>query len=482
MHSPPIIASGVFLSENWGLITGCALAISGGIAGWMLHAWRSPRLPDSENLDLPRELSHQEAQFRFIFESVPVGISLKLRERGKNLLWHINDEHLRIAGMTRKEVLDGTAEDRFTEITHPYDLARQQAFYDRLEAGKIDRFDLEKRYILRDGRTVWVAFTGLRRDLPDGVEIHLNTAVDITAQKELASQLATAKAEAESANHTKSRFLANMSHEIRTPMSGMLGMAELLLDSNLDKPQRELAETIRSCGERLIQIINDILDISRVEAGKLEIQNAPFLIEPMLSKAVELFAYSARKKGINLECRVDPQIPAKLAGDELRLSQILINLVGNAVKFTAKGSVVVEVSSADGAPGKTVLCFRVTDTGIGMREDALRRVFDPFTQADESTTREYGGTGLGLSISKNLVELMEGSIGAESREREGSLFWFTVPLDNPGEGTSEYPGGRLPASCQPAFGPDLSTGRSGSLPMCVQETAKSWPDRPGQTA
>ena len=149
----------------------------------------------------------------------------------------------------------------------------------------------------------------------------------------------------------------------------------------------------------------------------------------MISKAVELFAYSARKKGIKLECRVSPQIPAKLAGDELRLSQILINLVGNAVKFTAKGSVAVEVSSAEGDQGKTVLTFRVTDTGIGMREDELRQIFEPFTQADESTTREYGGTGLGLSISKKLVDLMNGSISAESREGEGSTFWFTVALD-----------------------------------------------------
>jgi two-component system, sensor histidine kinase and response regulator len=435
MYSPPIIA-GVLSSGSWAIITGSMLVFAGGVAGWFLHAWRSFKLPGGEKLALLRDLSHQEARFRFIFESVPVGISLKFRERGKNVLWQINDEHLRIAGLTREEVLDGTAEDRFREITHPDDWSKQQAFRDRLDAGEIGHFDIEKRYIHHDGRTVWIAFTTLRRELPDGVGLYLNTAVDITAQKDLACELAAAKSEAESANRTKSRFLAHMSHEIRTPLNSILGMTELLLDSPLDKSQHELANAIKSSGERLVQIVNDILDISKIEAGKLEMQNVPFPIEPMISKVVELFAYSARKKGINLEYRMDPKVPAQLSGDELRLSQILINLVGNAVKFTAKGSVTVEVSSADGDPGKTVLCFRVTDTGIGMREDALRQVFDPFTQADGSTARKYGGTGLGLSISKKLVELMNGSLGAESREGEGSAFWFTVALGIPRAGTS----------------------------------------------
>ena len=427
MYPPPVFATGLFSLGIWGGI----LAFAGGLAGWFLHAWRSPKLPDNERLVLLRELSHQEAQFRFIFESVPVGISLKFRDQGTNLLWHINDEHLRIAGLTREEVLDGTAEDLFREITHPEDWARQQVLRDQLEAGEIDRFEIEKRYLLRDGRTVWVAFTTLRRILPDGVELYLNTAVDITAQKDQADQLANAKAEAESASSTKSRFLAHMSHEIRAPMSAILGMTELLTHSELNKPQRELAEAISFSGEHLVQIINDILDISKIEAGKLEMQNLPFLIEPMISKVIELFAHSARKKGLKLEYHVDPQVPAQLAGDELRLRQILINLVGNAVKFTAKGCVALEVSSTDGPPEKTVLQFRVTDTGIGMREDALRQIFDPFTQADGYTTGKYGGTGLGLSICRKLVELMNGSLGAESREGEGSSFWFTVALDNP---------------------------------------------------
>lgn len=413
----------------WTPVVAGVLVAAGAVAGWFLRAWRSPGLPAGEKMTLLRELSHQEAEFRFIFESVPVGISLKFRGQGKNLLWHINDEHLRIAGLTREEVLDGTAEDRFREITHPDDWALQQTFRDRLESGEIDRFDIEKRYVLRNGRTVWVAFTTLRRILPDGVELYLNTAVDITPQKEQANQLAAAKAEAESANQTKSRFLANMSHEIRTPMSGILGMAELLRDSPLDASQLELADTICSCGEHLIKVLNDILDISRIEAGKLEMQSAPFSIGPMVSKVVELFAHNAGTKGIRLEYRMDPQVPAMLSGDELRLNQILINLVGNAVKFTPKGSVTVEVSSAAGTQGKTALTFRVTDTGIGMAEHTLTEIFHPFTQADESTTRKYGGTGLGLSICKKLVDLMGGSLGAESREGEGSTFWFTVDLD-----------------------------------------------------
>jgi signal transduction histidine kinase len=252
----------------------------------------------------------------------------------------------------------------------------------------------------------------------------------VAAKREHDFQIAAAKAEAERANRTTSRFLANMNHEIRTPMNGILGMAELLLESGLNKHQRELAETIGSCGEHLLQIINDILDMSRIEAGKLEIHSAQFRVQPMISRVIKLLAWRAREKGIDLKCRVDPQVPSELVGDELRLSQILIYLVGNAVKFTAKGGVTVDVSSSGDVRGKTLLHFQITDTGIGMQEDFLCQIFIPFSRADESTTRKYGGTGLGLSISKNLVELMGGSLGAESHYGEGSTFWFTVALDN----------------------------------------------------
>jgi PAS domain S-box-containing protein len=346
--------------------------------------------------------------------------------------------------------------DHWLRYVHPDDAASVRE--DLQSALHGDRpYQSEFRVVRPDGATRWLSSRGTVLRDPAGAPVRvIGAVIDITDRMETERQLqqytadlalaiereqdnatrlaetinelAAAKAAAEAAARAKSEFLANMSHEIRTPMNGVVGMTSLLEATVLNTEQGEYVQTIRASADALLHIINDILDFSKIEAGKLRTEQVPFHLREILDQTIDLIAPQAEKKGLTLRCHVDPLIPNTLSGDPGRLRQVLLNLMSNAVKFTLAGEVALAVQFCSQTPDGVSLEFSVRDTGIGIPPEQQAHLFEPFTQADASTTRRFGGTGLGLTISRRLVELMNGAIGLHSQPGEGSTFWFRLTL------------------------------------------------------
>jgi PAS domain S-box-containing protein len=517
---------------------------------------------------LDEALRHSAEQLRGAFDFAAVGIALVGLD-GRFL--KVNRALCEAVGYPEEELLALT----FQDITHPEDLEGDLKLVQQLLDGQIDSYQLEKRYIHRDGRTVWVLLVGslvrdpagrpvnfiaqvrdvtarkaaeeARRESearyrmlidtanegiwtidaegrtdyvnrrmadllgyePDDMvgrplvdfmdaaarrdaelyesrrragirEVHefrfrrkdgkdlwallattpipaadggysgaLAMVTDITDRKRAEAALVRAKVVAERATRAKSEFLANMSHEIRTPMNGIIGMTELLLDTGLTQEQREYLDMVLSSAESLLHIIDDILDFSRVEAGKLELDSQPFRIEESLSQPLKILGVRASQKGLGYTFRVQPDVPAEAIGDVGRIQQVLVNLVGNAIKFTDAGAVSVEVAREQGTDDEVALHFSVRDTGIGIAVERQSDIFEPFAQGDPSTTRRFGGTGLGLAISARLVELMGGRIWIDSEPGQGATVHFTARLGAVADGPQPAPtasaGQRKPA-------------------------------------
>jgi len=361
----------------------------------------------------------------------------QLALRGNNDgLWDWNAETDTVFYSPRWKEMLGYSDDELPNHTsewvarlHPEDIDRVRAeLQDHLDR-KTPYYATEYRIRAKDGSYRWVLARGQAQWNAENQPIRMvGSHTDITERKLEQESLKRAKDQAEAANRAKSEFLANMSHEIRTPMNGVIGMTELLLDTELSSEQREYAETARRSGDALLALINDILDFSKIEAGKLAIDHRPFDLRFVLQEVMEMLGPKAEAQGLGLTAAYPGGAPDQFVGDANRIRQVMINLVGNAVKFTAVGAIWVSVECEGREADRARMKITVRDTGIGIEPDKLSLLFEKFSQADGSITRKYGGTGLGLAISKQLVELMGGSIHVESRAGIGSSFWFSLPL------------------------------------------------------
>ncbi len=379
------------------------------------------KLVEAEQKKLDQRLRDQQFYTRSLIES---NIDALMTTDPSGIITDVNKQMEALTGCTRDELIGAPFKSYFTDPERA-----EAAIKLVLVEKKVTDYELTAR--ARDGTSTVVSYNATTfYDRDRTLQGVFAAARDVTERKRVEMELKQAKAAAESASRTKSDFLASMSHEIRTPMNAIMGIADLLAKTSLTTEQDKYVQIFRRAGDNLLNLINDILDLSKVEASQLELERTGFSLNDHLEKVIEMVAARAQEKGLVLICEIAPDVPADLLGDPTRLRQVLLNLIGNAIKFTESGEVSLRVTLDEGSSSSPVLHFTVSDTGIGISGEKLSRVFERFTQADSSTTRRFGGSGLGLTICKRLVELMGGRIWVESAVDKGSVFSFVVPFEN----------------------------------------------------
>ena len=367
-----------------------------------------------------KQRQQAEERYRAFMNNIP---AIALIKDAEGRVVYINEPMARIYKIKLEEVQGKTSADWI-----PAEIAERIRVRDQ-EVLSTKRLNQSEEAIPTPDGILhhWLSFR-FPLEGPDGELLIGTVAVDISRRKQAEAALQEAKEMAESANRSKSEFLANMSHEIRTPLNGVVGMTELLLGTDLTTEQQEYLETVKLSADSLLTVINDILDFSKIEAGKIDFEMIDFDLRETMEMTMKTLAFRADEKGLELLCDVAPEVPEVIRGDSTRLRQIVVNLIGNAIKFTDAGEVALNVSPVQSEGGDRMLHFTVSDTGVGIPADKQKAIFEPFTQADTSTTRKYGGTGLGLSISIRLVAMMAGKMWVESEPGAGTKFHFTVPL------------------------------------------------------
>jgi PAS domain S-box-containing protein len=424
-----------------------------GVLGTFAMYYREPRSPAQWECKLLEEavrlariamegartqeaLRKSEERFRSLFEDAPVPYHEIDRE---GIIRRVNRSECELLGYGPEEILGRHAWEFVAGSRHK----SRQRFAAKLN-GDTPLRPVMVQYQCRDGRLIEAEIhENLILDAAGNVGGIRTAMLDITEKRRIGlalaessrqlqkknEELAQALAAAKETTELKSQFLANMSHEIRTPLNGVIGMTSLLLDTDLTEEQREYAVIAQHSGESLLNIVNDILDFSKVEAGRLELECIPFSLRETVEDTIELLAPQAHRKRLELTCMVAPDLPEHVMGDPARLRQVLTNLVANAIKFTDSGDVAVTLEPAGAEPANSLIRFSIRDSGIGIPVQHRHKLFQPFSQADGSTTRKYGGTGLGLAICKQLVEMMGGAIGLAEPAGPGATFWFTLPLE-----------------------------------------------------